>query len=81
MNLITELLNSRKLVNGTTGEGVFSLTDDERMAILEAWVKQKHLIPTIIVQVGGCPLRSAQKLVKFFEMIEMSRKHHEIFFK
>ena len=51
------------LVNGTTGEGIYSLTDEERMDLLEAWMKQKHLIPTIIVQVSGTNLRSAQKMV------------------
>ena len=28
-------------VNGTTGEGVYSLTIDERLALAEAWVKEK----------------------------------------
>ena len=51
-------------VNGTTGEGVYSLTVDERMALTEAWVKEKSKVPTIIVQVGGCGLRDAQKLAK-----------------
>ena len=50
-------------MNGTTGEGIYSLTDEERMDLLEAWMKQKHLIPTIIVQVSGTNLRSAQKMV------------------
>ena len=33
------------------------------MEVAEAWMKQKHLIPTIIVQVAGCDLKSARKLV------------------
>ena len=53
-------------MNGTTGEGIYSLTDEERMDLLEAWMKQKHLIPTIIVQVSGTNLRSAQKMVYSF---------------
>ena len=53
-------------MNGTTGEGIYSLTDEERMDLLEAWMKQKHLIPTIIVQVSGTNLRSAQKMVYLF---------------
>ena len=48
-------------VNGTTGEGVYSLTIDERLALAEAWVKEKASVPTSIIQVGGCPLRDAQK--------------------
>ena len=53
-------------MNGTTGEGIYSLTNEERMDLLEAWMKQKHLIPTIIVQVSGTNLRSAQKMVYLF---------------
>ena len=53
-------------MNGTTGEGIYSLTDEERMDLLEAWMKQKPLIPTIIVQVSGTNLRSAQKMVYLF---------------
>jgi len=56
-------------VNGTTGEGIYSLTDEERMDLLEAWMKQKHLIPTIIVQVSGTNLRSAQKMAAHAEKV------------
>ena len=51
-------------VNGTTGEGVFSLTFSERVQLAEAWMKEKDKIPTIIIQVGGCAFLDAQKLVK-----------------
>ena len=56
-------------MNGTTGEGIYSLTDEERMDLLEAWMKQKHLIPTIIVQVSGTNLRSAQKMVFIYLLL------------
>ena len=51
-------------MNGTTGEGPLSLTTEERMELAEAWMRQKHLVPTIIIQVAGCDLKSAQKLVR-----------------
>ena len=34
------------------------------MELAEAWMRQKHLVPTIIIQVAGCDLKSAQKLVR-----------------
>ena len=52
-------------VNGTTGEGILSLTVDERMELAEAWMKEKDKVPTQIMQVGGCAFRDAQKLVRF----------------
>ena len=36
------------------------------MELAEAWMRQKHLVPTIIIQVAGCDLKSAQKLVRVF---------------
>ena len=59
-------------VNGTTGEGVYSLTINERLALAEAWVKEKAKVPTTIIQVGGCPLRDAQKLAAHAEEIGAS---------
>ena len=59
--------NSRGIfskVNGTTGEGILSLTVDERLELAEAWIKEKDKVPTQIIQVGGCAFRDAQKLVK-----------------
>ena len=50
-------------VNGTTGEGILSLTVDERIRLAEAWIKEKEKVPTQIIQVGGCAFRDAQKLV------------------
>lgn len=60
-------------VNGTTGEGIFSLTVDERMELAEAWIKEKNKVPTQIMQVGGCAFRDAQKLVRFYK-----KEVHEI---
>lgn len=59
-------------VNGTTGEGPLSLTTEERMEMAEAWMRQKHLIPTIIIQVAGCDLKSAQKLAAHAEKLGAS---------
>jgi len=56
-------------VNGTTGEGIFSLTVDERMELAEAWIKEKDKVPTQIMQVGGCAFRDAQKLAAHAEKI------------
>ena len=33
------------------------------MGITEAWIKEKSKVPTQIIQVGGCTLRDAQKMV------------------
>ena len=60
-------------VNGTTGEGILSLTVDERMELAEAWMKEKDKVPTQIMQVGGCAFRDAQKLVRFYK-----KEVHEI---
>ena len=62
-------------VNGTTGEGILSLTVDERMELAEAWIKEKDKVPTQIMQVGGCAFRDAQKLVRFYERFTRSNPH------
>lgn len=56
-------------VNGTTGEGIYSLTMEERMGITEAWIKEKSKVPTQIIQVGGCTLRDAQKMAAHAEKL------------
>ena len=50
-------------VNGTTGEGIYSLTVGERMEIAEAWIKHKDKIPHIVIQVGGTNFEEAKILV------------------
>ena len=45
------------------------MTIDERLALAEAWVKEKAQVPTTIIQVGGCPLRDAQRLAAHAEQI------------
>jgi len=56
-------------INGTTGEGILSLTVDERITLAEAWIKEKDKVPTQIIQVGGCAFRDAQKLAAHAEKI------------
>jgi dihydrodipicolinate synthase/N-acetylneuraminate lyase len=53
------------LVNGTTGEGIHSLTVDERLELTESWMKQKEKIPHIFVQVGGTNFTEAKILVTY----------------
>lgn len=50
-------------VNGSSGEG-YMLTDDERMAIAEAWIDATKDFDDfkVIVHVGSCCLRSAKNL-------------------
>lgn len=52
-------------VNGSSGEG-YMLTDDERMAIAEAWIDATKDFDDfkVIVHVGSCCLRSAKKLAE-----------------
>jgi len=50
-------------VNGTTGEGIHSLTVDERLELTESWMKQKEKVPHIFVQVGGTNFTEAKILV------------------
>lgn len=52
-------------VNGSSGEG-YMLTDEERMAIAEAWVNATKDFEDfkVIVHVGSCCLRSAKKLAE-----------------
>lgn len=52
-------------VNGSSGEG-YMLTDDERMAIAEAWIDATKDFEDfkVIVHVGSCCLRSAKKLAE-----------------
>lgn len=54
-------------VNGTTGEGNYSLTMEERMALTEAWLQQKSKVPCVMVQVGGCPFKEALLLAAHAE--------------
>ncbi len=50
-------------MNGTTGEGIHSLTVDERLELTESWMKQKEKVPHIFVQVGGTNFTEAKILV------------------
>ncbi len=63
------------LVNGTTGEGMYSLTFDERKRIAEGWLSEKSKIPTVIIQVGGCSFREAQQLVWLSSMSRLLWLH------
>jgi len=56
-------------VNGTTGEGVQSLSLSERKELLEAWVHQKDHCPTIMAQVSGCSFRDTLELTKHAESL------------
>jgi len=56
-------------VNGTTGEGVQSLSLSERKELLEAWVQQKDHCPTIMAQVSGCSFRDTLELTKHAESL------------
>ena len=60
-------------VNGTTGEGVLSLTVDERKQMLEAWMMTgKEHCPTIMAQVSGCSFREAIDLAEHAEALGVS---------
>lgn len=59
----------RLAVNGTTGEGILSLTLNERITLAEAWIKNKDQVPTQIIQVGGCAFRDAVTLAAHAEKI------------
>jgi len=48
-------------VNGTTGEGVLSLSLQERKDLTEAWVKAGKDL-TIMIQISGCSFRESQEL-------------------
>lgn len=48
-------------INGSSGEG-FLLTDEERIALAEAWVKAAPEGFKVIVHVGSCCIQSAKKL-------------------
>lgn len=50
-------------VNGSSGEG-YMLTDDERKAIAEAWVKAAPEGFKVIVHVGSCCARSSRELAR-----------------
>lgn len=57
-------------VNGSSGEG-YMLTDEERMAIAEEWIKATRDMDDfkVLVHVGSCCLRSAAKLAAHAEKI------------
>jgi len=60
-------------VNGTTGEGVLSLSIAERKTMLEAWVKTgKEHCPVIMAQVSGCGYREAVDLAAHAESLGVS---------
>ena len=60
-------------VNGTTGEGILSVSVEERKAILEEWVKQgQDLVPTIMAQVGGCSFGDAKDLASHAEALHVA---------
>lgn len=60
-------------VNGTTGEGVLSLSIAERKEMLEAWVeKGKEHCPIIMAQVSGCSYREALDLAEHAESLGVS---------
>lgn len=52
-------------INGSSGEG-YMLTDEERMAIAEAWIDATRHIDDfrVIVHVGSCCARSSRKLAE-----------------
>jgi len=60
-------------VNGTTGEGVLSLSIAERKTMLEAWVAEgKDHCPVIMAQVSGCGYREALDLAGHAESLGVS---------
>lgn len=60
-------------VNGTTGEGVLSLSIEERKTMLEAWVaKGKEHCPVIMAQVSGCSYRESLDLAAHAESLGVS---------
>merc|ERR1711936_402462 len=60
-------------VNGTTGEGVLSLSIEERKQMLQAWVETgKQHCPIIMAQVSGCSYREAMDLAKHAEALGVS---------
>ncbi len=50
-------------INGSSGEG-YMLTDEERMALAEAWIKAAPEGFKVIVHVGSCCVKSSRKLAK-----------------
>ena len=50
-------------INGSAGEG-YMLTDEERMALAEAWVAAAPEGFKVIVHVGSCCVRSSRKLAE-----------------
>ncbi len=50
-------------INGSSGEG-YMLTDEERMALAEAWIKAAPEGFKVIVHVGNCCVKSSRKLAK-----------------
>ena len=50
-------------MNGTTGEGNYGLTLNERLELAEAWLKHKDKIPHIVIQIGGTNYQEAKILV------------------
>ena len=50
-------------INGSSGEG-YMLTDEERMALAEEWVKAAPEGFKVIVHVGSCCARSSRKLAE-----------------
>ncbi len=50
-------------INGSSGEG-YMLTDEERMALAEAWVAAAPEGFKVIVHVGSCCVRSSRKLAE-----------------
>ncbi len=48
-------------INGSSGEG-YMLTDEERMALAEAWIKAAPEGFKVIVHVGSCCVKSSRKL-------------------
>lgn len=50
-------------INGSSGEG-YMLTDEERMALAEKWVKAAPEGFKVIVHVGSCCARSSRKLAE-----------------
>lgn len=50
-------------INGSSGEG-YMLTDEERMALAEAWVAAAPADFKVIVHVGSCCVRSSRRLAE-----------------
>lgn len=50
-------------INGSSGEG-YMLTDEERMALAEAWIAAAPADFKVIVHVGSCCVRSSRKLAE-----------------